>query len=172
MQREALNRSGCKTIFEDHGVSGIAVERKGLSEALEKVGEEDVLVVWKLDRLGRSLGHLIEVINGLGEKGVGFASLSESIDTTTAGGKLVFHMMGALAEFERSLISERTKAGMRSARNRGKHICRPRKLTTAQISHARDMIETGKQTRAGMANLYGVDPATFWRALRETRMQA
>src|SRR5262249_33703239 len=97
-------------------------------------------VVWRLDRLGRSLAHLIEIIDSIGQVGAGFASLTESIDTTTAGGRLVFHMMGALAEFERSLIAERTRAGMKAAKRRGKHVGRPSKLTRQQIHHARELI--------------------------------
>lgn len=124
-------------------------------------------MVWKLDRLGRSLGDLIHIIDKLGKAGAGFVSLSEAIDTTTAGGKLVFHMMGALAEFERSLIAERTKAGMSAAKKRGVSLGRPKKLTKTQIDHAREMVETGKQTLASMADLYGVDNSTLWRALKK-----
>ena len=94
---------------------------------LTEIGTNDVLVVWKLDRLGRSLPHLIETVTHLGARGAGFASLSESIDTTTAGGKLAFHIMGALAEFERTLIVERVNAGIAAAKKRGKHVGRPRK---------------------------------------------
>jgi len=109
-------------------------EAPQLKKALNNVKKGDVLVVWKLDRLGRSLGHLIEMVSSLREKGIGFASVSESIDTTTPGGKLFFHMMGALAEFERDLIVERTKAGMDAARSRGQHLGRPKKLDHAQIA--------------------------------------
>ena len=103
--------------------------RGGLDAALACIGAGDVLVVWKLDRLGRSLSHLIEIIRQLGERGAGFASLSESIDTTMADGKLIFHVMGALAEFERSVIVERVTAGIAAAKRRGKHVGRPPKLT-------------------------------------------
>ena len=124
---------------------------------LNKLKKGDVLVVWKLDRLGRSLGHLIEMVSCLKEQGVGFASVSESIDTTTPGGKLFFHMMGALAEFERDLIVERTKAGMDAARSRGQHLGRPKKLDHAQIEHAREMIDQGK-SRNEVARLLSVNP--------------
>lgn len=147
-------------------MSGGATKRSGLDAALARVNAGDVLVVWKLDRLGRSLPHLIEIIQQLGARGAGFASLSESIDTTTAGGKLVFHLMGALAEFERTLIVERVNAGIAAAKRRGKHVGRPRKLTPEQIAHARATIESGLQTPAGMAALLGVDHTTLWRALR------
>ena len=130
LQRHALEAAGCEFVFEDR-VSGAAHERPGLATALARVQPGDALVVWKLDRLGRSLVHLIHVIDGLGKVGAGFVSLSESIDTGTAGGRLVFHMMGALAEFERSLISERTSAGMKAAKRRGRHVGRPRGAHTA-----------------------------------------
>lgn len=172
LQRDALTRAGCETVFEDCGVSGTTTKRTGLDSALARLGQGDVLVVWKLDRLGRSLPHLIEIIRQLGEQGAGFASLSENIDTTTAGGKLVFHLMGALAEFERTLIVERVNAGIAAAKRRGKHVGRPRKLTPEQISHAREAIENGMQTPSGMAAVLGVDHTTLWRALRaETRLQ-
>jgi len=165
LQKQTLKAAGCKVIIEDHGVSGAAVVRPGLSEVLSKLKKDDVLVVWRLDRLGRSLGHLTEIIAGLGNAGVGFASLTESIDTTTAGGRLVFHMMGALAEFERSLIAERTKAGMKAARRRGKHLGRPSKLTRQQVQHARELINSGKESRGAVAELFGVDVKTLRRAL-------
>lgn len=167
LQRQSLEAAGCETVYQDHGVSGAAAERQGLTDALSRVGEGDVLVVWKLDRLGRSLAHLIHVIDGLGKTGAGFVSLSENIDTTTAGGRLIFHMMGALAEFERSLIGERTAAGMKAAKRRGKHVGRPRALTEHQISHARALINAGQETRAGVAELLGVDVATLRRALKK-----
>ncbi len=166
LQLHALGEAGCDSIFQDHGISGAAIERPGLMQALARAGKGDVLVVWKLDRLGRSLPHLVETINGLRESGVGFRSLQEQIDTTSAGGRFYFHMLASLAEFERELISERTKAGMASARRRGKHIGRPRKLTPQQLDHARDMIGLGKETRAAMAAMFGVDVATLRRAMR------
>src|ERR671932_2258278 len=108
LQKDALEKIGCTKIFSDV-VSGAKEERKGLQEALEYVRKGDTLVVWKLDRLGRSLKHLIETITRLHERGVGFRSLTEQIDTTTSGGKLIFHIFGALAEFERDIIRERTQ---------------------------------------------------------------
>ena len=112
LQIKALNDAGCDKVFRDKGISGVQNNRPQLKKALKAVQSGDVLVVWKLDRLGRSLGHLIETASELKQRGIGFASISESIDTTTPGGKLFFHMMGALAEFERDLIDERTKAGI------------------------------------------------------------
>ncbi len=166
LQRDALTAAGCKTIYEDQGISGASFTRDGLTEALNAVGEGNILVVWKLDRLGRSLGDLIHIMDNLGKAGAGFVSLSEAIDTTTAGGKLLFHMMGALGEFERSLIAERTKAGMAAAKKQGLNVGRPRKLTEAQIQHAREMLDNGQLTVAYMANLYGVNKSTLWRALK------
>ena len=167
LQRQALTAAGCDTIYEDRGISGAAVNRPGLDQALRTVQAGDVLTVWKLDRLGRSLPHLIQVIDGLGKAGAGFVSLSENIDTTTAGGRLYFHLMGALAEFERSLIGERTRAGMQAARQRGKHVGRPAGLTEQQIRHARDLRAMGRQV-AEIADLFGVHRSTVSRALRES----
>ena len=158
--------SGLHGGVEDCGVSGVTRRRPGLDAALAKLGHGDALVVWKLDRLGRSLLHLIETVKELGEREVGFASLSESIDTSTAGGTLIFHMMAALAEFEHSLIVERVNAGIAAARKRGKHIGRPRKLTAEQIAHAKEAIEGGLQTPASMAGLLGVDHSTLWRSMQ------
>jgi DNA invertase Pin-like site-specific DNA recombinase len=166
LQHDALKAAGCEKVFQNDGFSGALTDRPGLEQALETVQKGDVLVVWKLDRLGRSLAHLIHVIEALGEGGVEFVSLSENIDTTTAGGRLVFHMMGALAEFERALIAERSKAGMIAARKRGKHVGRPRKLKPEQIRHAKEMVKSGQQTVTGMAELYEVDRSTMHRALK------
>lgn len=165
LQLHALGAAGCERVFEDRGVSGAARTRPGLSEALGVLAPGDVLVVWKLDRLGRSLQHLIEVLDSIGRAGAEFQSLSEAIDTTTAGGRLVFHMLGSLAEFERALIAERTSEGMKAARRRGRHIGRPKKLTAHQIEHARALIESGQETRAGAAALLGVGVSTLRRAL-------
>ncbi len=166
MQLQALEGAGCDEVYEDHGVSGAPVTRPGLAEALGAMRIGDVLMVWKLDRLGRSLPHLVEVINGLREAGIGFRSLQEEIDTTSAGGRFYLHILAALAEFEREMISERTKAGMASARRRGKHVGRPRKLTEQQVVMARSLIESGDEIRTAVAALFGVDVATLRRALR------
>lgn len=165
LQLDALNVIGCETIYQDEGISGAALKRPGLEQALTTLQSGDVLIVWKLDRLGRSLSHLIEVIDQLGKNGVGFQSLSESIDTTTAGGRLLFHLMGALAEFERSMIGERTKAGMAAAKKRGKHVGRPRTLSAMQIEYARVCIEQGSSKRAA-AELFGVHHNTLALALK------
>ena len=126
LQLSALKAYGCDAIYYDHGASGSRFDREGFLEALHAAQSGDTLVVWRLDRLGRSLGHLVKVISGLEKRGVEFASLTESIDTKSPTGMLMFHMIAALAEFERSLISERTRAGMAEARKRGSKLGRPR----------------------------------------------
>lgn len=168
LQRDALAQAGCETICEDAGVSGSVERRPGLDRALELLGQGDVLVTWRLDRLGRSLPHLITLVAGLNDRGCGFLSLSENIDTTSAGGKLVFHIMGALAEFERALIVERTRAGVAAARKRGQHLGRRKSLRPDQVRLARATIATGGQSTASMAQLLGVSKTTLWRALKVT----
>jgi DNA invertase Pin-like site-specific DNA recombinase len=166
LQLDALRRAGCDRIFHDEGVSGIAVSRPALNRALHSLRPGDVLVTWKLDRLGRSLAHLIDIIGRLGARDIGFRSLSETIDTTTAGGRLVFHMMGALAEFERALISERTRAGMAAAKARGAAIGRPPKLADDDVIQARLEIAEGTATMTQLAAALGVSPLTLDRALK------
>ncbi len=130
LQQDALEKIGCTRIFTDTA-SGTTTERKGLDEALTFLRDGDTLVVWRLDRLGRSLKHLIETISFLQQRNIGFKSITENIDTTTSGGKLIFHVFGALAEFERDLIRERTLAGLLAARARGRYGGRPN--TTAAL---------------------------------------
>jgi DNA invertase Pin-like site-specific DNA recombinase len=132
LQKDALEKAGCQKIFTDIA-SGAKQERKGLEEALSHVREGDTLVVWRLDRLGRSITHLIQTVTGLQGRGVGFRSLTESIDTTTSGGKFVFHTFSALAELERDLIRERTQAGLAAARARGRSGGRPFRMTPAKL---------------------------------------
>ena len=170
LQRAALKAVDCNPVFEDQ-VSGMAVRRPGLDQAFTRLGTGDVLVVWRLDRLGRSLPHLIETIRLIGEKEAGFRSLTESIDTTTAGGRLYFHIMGALAEFERTLIIERTRAGMRAAKARGIEVGRKRVLTPAQISHARQLVEQGESPSA-VAQSMKVGRSTLYRALNFSTLKA
>jgi DNA invertase Pin-like site-specific DNA recombinase len=140
LQQDALTKAGCTKIFTDTA-SGAKTERMGLDEALNYVRKSDILVVWRLDRLGRSLPHLIATMTGLEERGIGFKSLTENIDTTTSGGKLIFHIFGALAEFERNLIRERTQAGLLAARARGRRGGRPKALTAKQHTIALDFYE-------------------------------
>ncbi len=172
LQIDALTAAGCEKLFNDEGVSGACVSRPALDNALRTLKPGDVLVTWKLDRLGRSLAHLIQLIGEFDERGIGFQSLSECIDTTTAGGRLYFHMMGALAEFERSLISERTKAGLMAARKRGAIVGRPSKLTDAQIDFANKNIEMRHATITALAEQFGVAPLTLSRALKRKKSMA
>jgi DNA invertase Pin-like site-specific DNA recombinase len=132
LQLDALNRAGCTRIFQDEGISGAKANRPGLDETLKALKRGDHLIVWKLDRLGRSLRHLIDLINSFEQSGIGFTSLSDGIDTTTPIGKLFFHLSGAFAEYETNINSERTKAGMAAAKARGVKMGRPRKLTPEQ----------------------------------------
>src|SRR3954469_16767547 len=136
LQQDALTAAGCEQVYTDT-VSGSVTERPGLTQALSHLRAGDTLVVWRLDRLWRSLAHLIETIRELEGRGVYFKSLQEQLDTGTSGGKLVFHVFGALAEFERDLIRERTKAGLAAARARGRVGGRPRKLSPKQVQHLR-----------------------------------
>src|SRR5437870_2505100 len=129
LQRDALEEAGCEKYFSDV-MTGSKFERKGLEQLLAFVRSGDTVIVWKLDRLGRSLKDLIETLNLLDNRGIDFISLTENIDTTTPSGKLIFHLMGALAEFERDLIRERTNAGLAAARARGRVGGRPKKLST------------------------------------------
>lgn len=166
-QRDALKNAGCDRIVTDKGVSGSSTKRDGLDRAIKQIKKGDVLVVWELDRLGRSLSYLIELIELLRKIDAGFQSLSDGINTTTAGGKLAFHIMGALAEFERSLIVERTKAGLAAAKPRGKYPGRPQSLTPQQIKHARKMLDRQEETTGSIATLFGVNPTTIWRELQK-----
>jgi DNA invertase Pin-like site-specific DNA recombinase len=167
LQRAALTVAGCRQIFEDR-VTGTARHRSGLGRALKACAAGDVLVVWRLDRLGRSLARLIELLNELAARDVQFRSLSESIDTTTPTGKLIFHVIGALAEFERGIILERTRAGLKAAKARGVKRGRKPSLTPEQVKHARAMLENGEQGRA-VARLLRVDPTTLYRSLRRAQ---
>lgn len=170
LQLRALTAAGCERIFEDR-ISGATTRRPGLDEVLARCGAGDVLVVWKLDRLGRSLPHLIDVIQDLGARDCGFQSLSENIDTTTAGGRLVFHLMGALAEFERALIAERTKAGLAAARQRGVRLGRKRAMSAEQVRHARALLEAGERP-TDIARSMQVGRSTLYRALDAEKGQA
>jgi DNA invertase Pin-like site-specific DNA recombinase len=164
LQRDALEKTGCTKIFTDTA-SGARTERKGLEEALNYVRKGDTLVVWRLDRLGRSLSHLIATMTDLEERGIGFKSLTENIDTTTSGGKLIFHIFGALAEFERNLIRERTQAGLSAARARGKKGGRPKALTGKQLAIARDLYEK-RHPIAEICRTLKISRATLYRSIQ------
>jgi DNA invertase Pin-like site-specific DNA recombinase len=164
LQQNALTKAGCSKLFTDTA-SGIKTERKGFDEALAYVRKGDTLVVWRLDRLGRSLPHLITTMTSLEERGIGFKSLTENIDTTTSGGKLIFHIFGALAEFERNLIRERTQAGLTAARARGRTGGRPKALTGKQLSIARDLYEK-RHPIADICRTLKISRATLYRYIK------
>jgi DNA invertase Pin-like site-specific DNA recombinase len=165
LQRDALEKAECEKIFTDQ-ISGTKAERKGLEEALSHLRRGDTLVVWRLDRLGRSLRHLIDTITELNARGVGFKSLTENIDTTTSGGKLVFHIFGALAEFEREIIRERTQAGLQAARDRGKVGGRPKALTVKELQILRNMAADPSLTVSDICKTLGIGRTTFYRYVK------
>jgi DNA invertase Pin-like site-specific DNA recombinase len=163
LQTDALTKAGCERLFTDH-MSGVRADRPGLAEAVDFARKGDAIVVWRLDRLGRSLPHLIETVRELEQRGVGLKSLTESIDTTTTGGKLVFHIFAALAEFERNLIRERTNAGLVAARQRGRVGGRPRSFTPDKLDAARKLLASGTPPK-DVASVVGVSVPTLYRWL-------
>jgi len=170
LQIDALNKIGCTRIFTDT-ISGAATERKGLNEALTFLREGDTLVVWRLDRLGRSLKHLIETISLLQQRNIGFRSITENIDTTTSGGKLIFHVFGALAEFERDLIRERTQA----ARARGRFGGRPKVAalnTPKKIAIAQALYNDKSNSIADICKILRISRATLYRYIEPKATRA
>lgn len=163
LQISALRQAGCERIYLDQGISGSRLQRPGLNQALQQLSAGDTLVVWKLDRLGRSLKHLVELVEKLGFQNVQFLCVSEAIDTTSPAGTLIFHVIGAMAQFERALTIERTLAGLRAARARGRHPGRPRSLSENQIQELGKLIEDGKLDEKKAANQFMVHPRTIKR---------
>ena len=169
LQKDALQQIGCEQLFTDTA-SGASTDRPGLDAALRFVRPRDILVVWRLDRLGRSLKHLIETIGALQERGIGFRSIQESIDTTTSGGKLIFHLFGALAEFERDLIRERTQAGLAAARARGRKGGRPQVIDDPNtVALARRLWEDKQNTIKQICQTLRVSRSTLYRYLQKTQ---
>ena len=167
LQKDALIATQCDKLFTDK-ISGVAAERKGLEEALAFLRPGDTFVVWKLDRAGRSLNHLMELLQSLQNRDISFVSLTEQIDTTTPSGKLIFHLMGALAEFERDLIRERTNAGLAAARARGNVGGRPRKLkSNAKVALAHHMFASKSHSIPEMCSTLGISRATLYRYVKE-----
>ncbi len=164
LQADALTQAGCYRVFTDVE-SGAKADRPQLAALLDQLRPGDTLVVWRLDRLGRSLRHLIDTLTDLDARGVGFRSLTESIDTTTAGGRLVFHIFGALAEFERDLVRTRTTAGLAAARARGRRGGRPPKMTADKIAAARALYSARELTLDEIAKTLGVGRTTLYRHL-------
>lgn len=164
LQLDALEAEGCDRIFDDR-LSGAVAQRPGLVEALSHLRAGDTLVVWRLDRLGRSLRHLIEVVGDLEERGIGLKSLHEAIDTSSSTGRLVFQMFGALAEFERNLIRERTQAGLQASRARGRVGGRPRRLDEEKLALLYKLVDERKESIPAICRLLGISKATLYREL-------
>jgi DNA invertase Pin-like site-specific DNA recombinase len=165
LQLDALREAGCTHVFEDK-ITGISRKRPGLEQALRLIGQGDELVVWKLDRLGRSLRHLTDISEQLHAKGANFVSLADGIHTGTHVGDFFFHILGAIAEFERTLIIERTRAGLTAARRRGRTLGRKPKLNAADIAAARAMMAGGMKA-AAVAQRLAVGRATLFRAFQQ-----
>ncbi|MGZ8954993.1 MAG: recombinase family protein [Methylovulum sp.] len=166
LQLAALKKAGCTKIFEDKGISGTLKKRPALTRCLAALESGDTLTVWKLDRLGRSLRDLIDHLDHLRERGVQLQSITEAIDTETPTGRAMWQLVGVLAELERSMIIERTRAGIKEAIKRGVTFGRKPKLTPVQIKHARQQIDKGERAQ-DVAALLNVHKATLYRALRK-----
>ena len=165
MQKQALKQAGCEKIFSDTA-SGVRSDRIGLDKAMADLRAGDTLVVWKLDRLGRSLQNLIQLIKLLKENKVGFQSLQENIDTTTTGGKLIFHIFSALAEFERDIIRERTNAGLKAARARGRLGGRPYLLTPTKILRLKELYNARENTVVEICKIFHISRPTFYNYIK------
>ncbi|OLQ73218.1 transposon DNA-invertase [Photobacterium proteolyticum] len=168
LQKDALNQIGCEKLFEDH-ISGAKSERPGLEQALQYVRKGDIIVVWRLDRLSRSLKDLIEMVTSLESRGIGLKSLQESIDTSTSSGKLIFHLFGALAEFERNLIRERTQAGLQAARVRGRKGGRPKALTTDKQALAVKLYGEKEHTVGQICEMMGISKPTLYKYIESAK---
>jgi len=166
LQIDALKAAGCEKIYEEKA-SGAKKDRVELEQCLKSLRKNDVLIVWKLDRLGRSLQHLLEIVNNLETQGVGFTSLTEAIDTTTSTGKLIFNIFGSLAEFERSLIQDRVKAGLEVAKKKGRIGGRPSALDEKQKEMAITMF-IGGALKSDIAKHFNVTRQTIYKILKDT----
>jgi DNA invertase Pin-like site-specific DNA recombinase len=164
LQKDALAKAGCQETFVDVA-SGAKTARTGLDQAIKYLRRGDTLVVWRLDRLGRSLRHLVDIVASLQDRGVGFRSLQESIDTQTASGKLFLHVFGALAEFERELVKERTLAGLKAAADRGRKGGRPRLMDAGKIQLAKTLHKEKSITVLEICRTLGVSKGTLYRSL-------
>lgn len=169
LQQDALERANCDKIYTDHGISGAKNDRPGLNKLLKEIKTGDSLVVWRLDRLGRSLPYLVNIIESLGQRQIHFVSLTENIDTSTSGGKLLFHLMAALAEFERALISERTRAGMAAAKASGRRLGRRPALSAVQRQEALQALDDQVPLDV-VARTFSVHPRTILR-IQAKRME-
>jgi len=167
LQRDALRGAGCERIVED-AATGALADRPGLTRALDLLRSGDTLVVWRLDRLGRSLNHLIHLVGELGDRGVGFVSLTEHIETDTPAGRLTFHLFGALAEFERGLVRERTMAGLAAARARGRRGGRPPALDAARRELCVRLYAEGRYPVAELCRMMGISKPTLYAYVRQS----
>jgi DNA invertase Pin-like site-specific DNA recombinase len=165
-QVQELKRAGCKRIYQENA-SGGRWDRPELHKALEQLRDGDVFVVWKLDRLSRSLKDLLIILEGITQAGAGFRSLTENIDTTTPAGRMLLQMLGAFAEFERSMVRERTRLGLQAARERGRVGGRSPKLTPHQRGEAVKMVTSGQTSAAGAARLFGIHRSNISRLLAQ-----
>ena len=163
-QTDALRAAGCSEMYADQGISGSITSRPELDKMLAALEPGDVLIVKRLDRLGRSMPHLVATVHDLVARGIGFRSLDESIDTTTASGRLVLHIFAALADFERELTRERTRDALAAKKRRGEKLGRPNALTPAKVKAARKMLDAG-DSPSHVARLFDVDRSTLYRAL-------
>ncbi|MBS0212571.1 MAG: recombinase family protein [Proteobacteria bacterium] len=170
LQRDALRVAGCATVYADTA-SGKDASRPELEHCRKALRQGDVLVVWRLDRLGRSLADLVQIVTELEQHGVGFESLTEKIDTTNASGKLIFHLFAALAEFERNLIRERTRAGLAAARARGRNGGRRRVLSPKDVQHIKVLVRDPSVTMRDITDRFGVGRATVYRALKRADVE-
>jgi DNA invertase Pin-like site-specific DNA recombinase len=171
LQRDALQQAGCERVFEDTA-SGAKAERVGLVALMEVLRAGDTVVIWRMDRLGRSLKDLIALVERLESVGVGLRSLQEKIDTTSSGGRLIFHLFGALAEFERNLIRERTQAGLTAARARGRHGGRKKRLDPAKQKIALRLYHERQHTVEEICRMMGVGRSTLYNYLNEAERDA
>lgn len=167
LQKDALSKAGCEKIFEDK-ISGAKAKRPGLNTLLEFARADDTIVVWRLDRLGRSMKDLISLVSGLEEKGIQLASLTESIDTSTSSGKLFFHIFGAIAEFEKNLIIDRTRAGLAAARARGRKGGRPKLLDKSKRELAVKLYHEREKTVKEICDLMGISKPTLYKYIESS----
>ncbi|MFB2706479.1 MULTISPECIES: recombinase family protein [Marinobacter] len=168
LQRDALDQAGCEQIFKDQ-LSGAKAERPGLHQALQYARTGDTIVVWRLDRLSRSLKDLIEMVTLLESKGIGLKSLQEAIDTSSSSGKLIFHIFGALAEFERNLIRERTQAGLQAARARGRKGGRPKSLSKDKQALAVKLYDEKEHTVDQICEMMGISKPTLYKYIKAAK---
>lgn len=166
LQIEALKEAGCNFIYCDHGLSGMKRQRPELEQALGSLNHGDKLKVWKLDRLARSISHLIDILDDLGKRGVEFESLTEKIDTDTAYGEFVFHILAGFAQMERRIISERTKAGLAAAKKRGKRLGRPPVLDRKHTEDVFQQMKASGKTKSEMARQLNISYSSISRAFR------